>query len=442
MTQESEPDQPSAFEIFTGFNGAIDAVAVPEYESWDEPGSAVVTWAAIHVSACLAVVAGIVAQTDAGLAAQMMSMSWVLLSSGLPVLVLARAFGISLETVHPATVTKFFNRRSGLKQGVWSVYAMGAMTTMDLPYLAIFAMALTVSVGARVAGLDAWRTQMRPPGFYVRLLLSPGGLTMATLLVLVTLGYFWLIETVLDPSIEPLMGGVELPRDDQNLVIVGSIILLTLPSLLVAELIGGISRYERQILDRLESAERQRVRRALDRGLHDRALGKLSAIIMSRPGSPRREEMLDELQAELRDLQIGLRRESQGLTTAELVRHLQRFYDHSAADVTITLALEAAAIRLNPEQTDVVESAVHNLAGNSLKHGQPPWTWTAITYEEGHLRITHTDPGEGFDLELALVAGGGGLATLLRDLDALGGWLETDGPSNPPVTTVVIPLDH
>ncbi|MDK2659130.1 sensor histidine kinase [Cupriavidus consociatus] len=205
---------------------------------------------------------------------------------------------------------------------------------------------------------------------------------------------------------------------------------------------------------------RERERQRIACGLHDEA-GQALALAQLRlreleglECAPTVKALIDEtrslvddavgtIRAVTRDLGVGLLVQGR---LDDALRGLAARLQSGRQDALLThLELHSPPVPLDPTTTAVVLRVANELLANVRRHSGAKQVWLRCACGHGHVHVTVSDDGRGFDPRLCApsgsAAGGFGLSSCAAQLAALGGWLEVNSaPGSGTQVRIVLPL--
>lgn len=426
----------------------LDRLAAPRWGDWGAPGGAVAAWLATHLVAVTVFLTVVLTSSWHDPWRQAITVGWVALASGL-VARLAVHLARPTSTLAPrqrgwSRLVRSPNVRAGLflvatQLTFVAVGPLGRSTT------AAFAAAVALTLGARAAGLDWWERLARPPGFYLRAVLSRGGLATATVAAGSTALAFWLPAVLIDPLVDTGTsefgpGGVPLSRRDQFLTFLLSAAVLTPPVLAVCEAISAVGRFQRSVEEELAEEERtterllQRTR--IDNLLHGRGLLEVEQLL------PRLRDPDDRALAI--DVWVSLRKVRDDFDSADRGRLLSACVDRATAlghvcgtSVHVTAERADLDVLLAPRAGLLLQHLLNVLVGNSSK-AYAPRAELDLRVSTNAVDVTYYDTGKGYDPEEAMRRSGG-LAEIAALLASAGGWIRFDRCNESTVVSARVP---
>ncbi|MGX1160027.1 histidine kinase/DNA gyrase B/HSP90-like ATPase [Arthrobacter sp. SLBN-100] len=194
-----------------------------------------------------------------------------------------------------------------------------------------------------------------------------------------------------------------------------------------------------------QDGERKRLERDLHDGIQQNVVAQIAGLRLARNRLMRGELTVGELvslQDQTRETLTDLRELAHGIHPPVLSDNgLVAAIESSVARFPIPLAVEAdAGLRAErfPEEVETTAYyVVREALANTAKHAHATGASVGLVRQDGHLKITITDDGCGFDVPVP--ATHGGLANIRDRVAALRGTVDVTG-SQPSGTTVLVDL--
>ncbi len=417
----------------------------PDYVGWNAPGAPVVAWVAIHSAASALLAAVLVASAFDGLpVTALVGLGWIAAVSGL-VLRLARHLliaattpvGIHTVSIRPRAIS--ISAKAGCYLVITQI-AYLAVRELGRDGVVLFAGVVALTVGIRVAGLDAWEGTIRPRFFYVRTVCSTRGL-LNGLLVVACAGLAMWLPTLLLGSLATSDEPIWIFPTDSSWVerfglFIVSLAALSLPTLLICEAIGLAARYDNRLTTLVLRQERELQQARVAGELHDRALHDVRRL-RSDCSEPEHRFAASRLEAELRRLQRELEPQiaSERPVRGCLARAFERANELGLEIIPLIDGHTLATV-LDRSTAELLEAVSHEHVINSV-NAQAATSWIEITIDEVSLVVRYEDDGGGYEPSVALERDGG-LARLVRRVRASGGVFRFD--ARPGRTASVITL--
>ena len=192
-------------------------------------------------------------------------------------------------------------------------------------------------------------------------------------------------------------------------------------------------------------------RRRIERNIHDGAQQELVALVaklgMARAAAKRGEltpEEIDDLQREARRILTDLRELAQGihpsvLSDGGILEAVEERCTHLPLDVTVTAPPQLRARRFDDDVEGAAYFFVTEALANVLKHADATSASIFLEADNGHLILSVSDDGRGFDV---VHEGLNGLAGLRDRVRALGGVLTISSrPSRGTKVSATLPTE-
>jgi hypothetical protein len=415
---------------------------VPEFHEWGPPNAPVVAWIAVHFTAVMVLLTTIaLADPTAHFGETLIAMLWVAAISGLVMRVVRH---IATQPIDHSMERAESPLSSDTKTGLFLVLTQLtyiAMAQVGPEAIGAFFAVLAISVGVRIAGLEAWEGSPKHRFDYVRKVFSLRGfgvLAMVFLIAGLNFGVLYLV-TERFPALKADSGWltpVNTSQFHQWREFVLNVLSLVLPTLALCEMVASIASFHSRLNERLAFQERRAERAEFAVALHDKAIN-LAGQIRRRAKDPEHQRLARLLERELRELQLLNRTSSERSVEACLETAL-RFANEYGLHVTVNAEEDALRVLLEPSRASTVESLLLVHIGNSANHAAASAT-VVFTKLGDSLRFEYFDDAGGFDPEIALRKAGG-LTTSRHALSKIGGSLDFDRLNHLTRSRAFIPL--
>lgn len=398
----------------------VDRIALPPIDTWGQAGPSSAAWVAIHLSSMAMAVGMIAALAGDDLWRTAVLVCWSSSTSGL---VLRLAWRIARD--RELTLMS----RARVPNAVAGAYVAATVATFEVvrpigsAAVVTFMGLIVLTIGCRIAALDAWSGTPRDPLFYVRALGSRRvvlslGLLFATAGALLALSSSSIDRIGSNESLARLLGRAP-SRGEQFSMLALGVALMALPTLVVCEGISMIARFHRR-LDQLLADEARRDQRArIARRVHDRALGKVDLVYRLVGDDDQLRAAVVDLEAELRLTERTLRESQSPRQVGECLARGLELANRAAISVTFSPDRTSMRHAVDADRATIVESAMLRFISNSAK-ARASEARLAVELDRYRLRVRYDDNAGGFDPAAAIRADGG-LADLQLQLAPLGG---------------------
>ena len=271
-------------------------------------------WLTTHLAALVVYEATLVGSMSAHPWRCLMLSVWLVGLSGLAIRTAGELRGSVDEGggVVPRTRLPSFRLGPSLKANLFLLnapFAQAVVSPLGSPARLGFLAVIALTIGARVAGLDAWAGIDRPPLHYLRSLFAWRSAIFLVQAVAITALVLWLMSRFVDPHLPDdggratqLLGG-RLSRRTQFIEFTAGVSILAVPTIAECELISAIGRFHHAINARLAASERRSQRQEVAGVLHDRVLA-LAAQVRQRCVADDHRSLAAALENELRLLQV------------------------------------------------------------------------------------------------------------------------------------------
>ena len=431
-----------------------DSIVTPVVPNREPPPASVATWVASHFAAVgVFFSAVVVGSTTSELWQPVVIGLWLAGSSGLCARLLCHLLASGGTSTGRRCRTLAWGEGGNRSRLAGDLKLGFFLMSTYFAYLAVngigpfavggFLAVLAFTAGLRFAGLDAMAGRVREPWFYIRSVVSIRGLLALCVIVAVSAGVFFLAAVAIDPwflpaerAVERILG-LELSRSGQFRALVLGTFLLGPPALMVCGAIGAVSRHEAAVVERVVSYERRLERDGIARDLHDGMILSTLTGIMALATDDEQKEMVDGLDAKLRDLQL----QRLQARAARTIRMTLRRPLEQANRRGLTMNLETDGETLSLIVDDTLALLLERLMmiqiDNSIEAGAETAD-VGIGFDRQTITVSYGDDGPGFDPGL-VDRKAGGLARIRFDIEHAGGSVVFHQGSGRTTAEAVIP---
>ncbi len=422
----------------------MEHFVTPDYRGWGPPNASVVAWLAVHFTATTVFLCSIaVADPTRYPGETVFAVLWVAALSGLVVQIARHLVFEEAGTSMAYRKSPFSTSTKGGLFLVLTATTHSAIAGIGPDATGSFFAVLALTIGVRIAGLNAWEGQRKERLEYVRSVFSAKGLVITAWALLMAGVPILFMAYVVDPRLPFLKQthGWLMPehfsRSAQYVDFVTNLAALIIPTVFLCEAIAFIARFHDNLNARLADQERRAERAEFAVTLHDRALN-LARELRRRSPDAENLRLATLLEGELRTLQIEARSSDEPRPVESCVLNALRFATEYGIDVEVNAEEEVLRFELEPDRAATVESLLLVHFGNSFTHAATVAT-VILTVTENVLTFEYFDDGGGYDPEVAL-SKGGGLSTARGRVMELGGKLVFDRLHHLTRTYATVPL--
>jgi signal transduction histidine kinase len=428
-----------------------ESIVTPALPDRGPPPASVVTWVASHFAAVGVFFSSVVLGSATELWRPLVIGLWLAGLSGLCARLLGRLLAIGGRGAGPR---RLLGWGTGSQARVFGDFKLGFfLVTTYFAYLTAsgigpfavggFLAVLAFTIGLRFAGLDAMAGRVREPWFYVHSVVSIRGLLAFGVIAVVSAGVFLMAAVFVDPWFTPAertveeIFGLELSRSDQFQALVIGAVLLSPPALMVCEAIGAVSRHEAAEVERAASYERRLERDGIARDLHDGMILSTLGEIRALATDEAQKELVDGLDAKLRDLHLQRLQAREARTIRMILRRPLEQANRRGLGLNLETDGETLSLVVDDDLALLLERLMMIQIDNSIEAGAE-----AADVEVGFTRQTITlsyrDDGPGFDPGL-VDRKAGGLARIRFDIEHAGGSMTFHHGPGRTTTEAVVP---
>lgn len=408
----------------------IDSLHRPPIELWGPPGTPVTAWLIGHV-----ITLAILWSATSSLASQGLATPesyprpvaiggaglWSIVISALPIGITIHLLRSALPRYRPPSR---WRSTMALGSGLTLILVtLVALATVPIGVVSTAAGGGVLLLTMRRVGLAAWAGVELPPGRSVtpsrpwgRLMVELSMVGMVTLTAIAVVSALALSVGIIS-STDP----VSTITTRVVRVAIGALAAIV-PAALASEGLGAIARYDRQRHQLLRRDERDRVQRAFNSRLHDRALGLLSAARMYPADHPSHDLALDALARSLRELLYENEDTADGRPLSSWLHHVEKQRAHELGlDLIPSCELRHHGILLDSGTVEVLDRTIETLMANSVEAGATSARLRASAVGVERLCFEYVDDGAGYQPDEALARGGGLSSAYHRLNEAAGG---------------------